>query len=128
MVQLGEGMKTVRRSKDELVDRGDLEKEVASQLSPEIKRLEQLLRQLTKSPAPPQVHVAAPNVEVTNKVPEVKPAQVAVDLVGIEELCDEIVGLRKDLGAFVKEMSRPTVRTVERDSDGLITKITDRRT
>lgn len=128
MTQLGASFadRGPARSRDELVVRGDLDSAVAAALAPEIRRLEMTLRALVPKEYPtPQVTVN-PNVTVQSTSPAAQ-VGVEVELEGFDALAAEIKSLRKDLNTLVKTLGRPTVRTVERDSEGRITAITDRR-
>jgi hypothetical protein len=119
------------RNRNDLVVHSDLANEVAAQLNPEIMRLERLLRSLTANPPTPQVNVAAPSVQVAapQVTAEVEAGEVIItaEFPGMSELRDEIMGLRADLAGFQRALLAPSVRTVERDADGRILRIIDRR-
>lgn len=93
------------------------------------------LKAPTVSVAAPNVSVAAPNVTVA--APKAPPAPappkvvvepyIDVQVPGLDGLRASVEGLRNDIRSLLSAMSRPCVRSVERDSKGLITQITETR-
>jgi hypothetical protein len=131
MTQLGSGFQIPGRvERNDLIVRGELIDEVRSQLDPEIRRLETLLRNLIpKMPdikiPPTQVSVAAPTVNVS--VPEPPEQDAPFVSVNLDVLAGDIRGLRGDVAQLVAVLKQPVTRTVIRDRDGFITGVTETR-
>lgn len=112
-------------SRDDLVFRSDVQALVTNAMVDVEKRLQQFIRAQNQ---PPTVNVAASPAQVSVAAPAVKvEPYIEASIPGMSELASEIASLRADLRLVITQLSKPVIRTVERDTDGLITRVTENR-
>jgi hypothetical protein len=79
---------------------------------------------VTVAPSSAQVRVDAP---VTVHVPDSEPAEVSVEIPGMADMATQLRSIDGHLVELLAELRKPEVKEVQRDANGLITRVTEQR-